>query len=607
MVISTGNPGLIYSLFYMLAFATAGILLVYTGARKKYPIGTWLVIILFIILSVILGDKLLTTTPGEWRQFFNDFRLPDSGRKSVLGGISGLIIGIVILKFLFRFRFPIADHFAYILPVTIGIARFGCLFAGCCHGSPTDMPWGMHYGEGTIPFNLHLGQGMIDMDHTSSLAVHPTQLYDIIFCVLTVFLIWRTQKYWKANGSKLVFAALCYGGFRFIEEFFRDGAAYSFFGETYMGLKIVQWLILGGIVALAFFLVIRERRDYTLLSKEIILIANPFREFIILGIVLIFFLINIQWFSVFEISTLMLFLVPAMASFLFRIYKHLTIPQLRWIVPALLISGLLFMGQSYIPKNKDEKVNYYEIGIGGLYSKYHQEVRQHVSDATGCDGDAYAVMRNDQMRNYSTAMGGLEMSYHSLRSKYTHYQGRWGVFFGNDQVTCDTTDLHLSEFSYGIHTAGYFDWKFFGFGLGFRLGRQRLAIYDKSGLKIEIRDWENEMGEYIFLPISYIRVGPPDIIYAEGNIGYFLPSGASLPFYSAGLGSGLGKNDGTLVGAGYSDAGYYLKGAYAIKERHILEAFYSDKLRSGYSASRVFSVGYRYRFKFSTLPIKKIE
>ena len=216
MIISTANPALVYRLFYLSAFCAGGIMLIYSGLRKKYPLWSWLIYVAFILFCVTLGNKLVTASPEDWRQFFSDFKLPATGKLSSVGGIAGLFIGVSILKTLFRLKVPLADHFAYILPVTIGITRFGCLFDGCCFGKPTHLPWAIHYGQGFMASQVQQAQGLVHQQGVS-LGIHPTQIYDIIICALTIVLVWKTRYYWKAKGSRLIFAALFYSALRFGE------------------------------------------------------------------------------------------------------------------------------------------------------------------------------------------------------------------------------------------------------------------------------------------------------------------------------------------------------------------------------------------------------
>ncbi len=60
----------------------------------------------------------------------------------------GLIAAVVVaLWYLWRHRMPVwtvTDVFAPGIALGHVIGRLGCLFAGCCFGRPTDMPWAHH-------------------------------------------------------------------------------------------------------------------------------------------------------------------------------------------------------------------------------------------------------------------------------------------------------------------------------------------------------------------------------------------------------------------------------------------------------------------------------
>jgi phosphatidylglycerol:prolipoprotein diacylglycerol transferase len=83
------------------------------------------------------------------------------------GGFIGAVAAIVAL--LAWRRAPILrvlDAFAAPIPVGHAIGRVGCVFAGCCWGAPTDLPWSIRY-----PL-AHASRGV---------PVHPVQLYEAAF------------------------------------------------------------------------------------------------------------------------------------------------------------------------------------------------------------------------------------------------------------------------------------------------------------------------------------------------------------------------------------------------------------------------------------------
>ena len=63
----------------------------------------------------------------------------------------------------------------------VALGRVGCYLAGCCFGTPSELPFAASYGLNTPAHYTHHTMGWIH-DHAShSLAVHPIQLYEGAF------------------------------------------------------------------------------------------------------------------------------------------------------------------------------------------------------------------------------------------------------------------------------------------------------------------------------------------------------------------------------------------------------------------------------------------
>src|SRR5947199_7991167 len=101
---------------------------------------------IYIIISALVGAKLLLLIT-DFRSFVRDpqelFTLLRSG--GVFYG--GLILAVVVaLLYIRRIGLPLwttCDVFAPGIAIGHVVGRFGCFFAGCCYGKPTDMPWGI--------------------------------------------------------------------------------------------------------------------------------------------------------------------------------------------------------------------------------------------------------------------------------------------------------------------------------------------------------------------------------------------------------------------------------------------------------------------------------
>jgi len=93
-------------------------------------------------------------------------------------------------------------------PVALGHAmgRLGCLFAGCCYGKPTSLPWGVTF---TNPQSLApLG-----------ISLHPTQLYESLLEFANFLPLNRLEG--KPKGRVALLYGLLYGVERFGLEFLR--------------------------------------------------------------------------------------------------------------------------------------------------------------------------------------------------------------------------------------------------------------------------------------------------------------------------------------------------------------------------------------------------
>jgi len=125
-----------------------------------------------------------------------------------------------------------------IAPISITIAhgfgRIGCLFAGCCHGRPTD-EW---YGVWSANANAK---------------IVPLQLYEAIFLFIlsAIMIVLLFKFHFKYNMSVYL---VSYGIWRFIIEYFRD----DYRGDFIPGLSPSQfWSILMVIGGIAFFFIYR--------------------------------------------------------------------------------------------------------------------------------------------------------------------------------------------------------------------------------------------------------------------------------------------------------------------------------------------------------------
>jgi hypothetical protein len=93
-----------------------------------------------------------------------------------------------------------------------------------------------------------------------------------------------------------------------------------------------------------------------------------------------------------------------------------------------------------------------------------------------------------------------------------------------------------------------------------------------------------------FLPSLSVRLGPSDIAFAEAIFPGTFPSAIPFATFRAGVGSGLGKTNGTKVSVGYC-SGLYAEFVYPIRDLIVARGQYCDNLSGGADERRFFTVG----------------
>jgi phosphatidylglycerol:prolipoprotein diacylglycerol transferase len=150
--------------------------------------------------------------------------------KTVLGGIAGGWIAVILAKRRLGIRRPLGDLFAFAIAGGEAIGRFGCFFAGCCYGKIAHVAWAVE-------------------DHGAPR--HPTQLYSSLAAFATLaIIVWvdrrrtlpesrralpDTARTLRDSAGALPDGAIFYlqgtlfCASRFVIEFYRDVPSYGAF------------------------------------------------------------------------------------------------------------------------------------------------------------------------------------------------------------------------------------------------------------------------------------------------------------------------------------------------------------------------------------------
>jgi phosphatidylglycerol:prolipoprotein diacylglycerol transferase len=195
-----------------------------------------------ILLSGFGGGRILYVFEYT-RWFSHDFweaLFSPSRGFSVLGGFISLPIALWLFARWKKISFlRLFDTLCVMAPLGHTFGRFGCLLAGCCHGRPTDEPWGIVFTDprSQVP-QVWLG-----------VPLHPTQLYEAFGNAVIAACLYQVLKRTENGRPGLVVAMYfaSYGILRFFEEFYRgDTVPLHFLGLTAgqgLGIGLVVFAI----------------------------------------------------------------------------------------------------------------------------------------------------------------------------------------------------------------------------------------------------------------------------------------------------------------------------------------------------------------------------
>ena len=133
------------------------------------------------MVGAVIGAKaglVLFARPSEaWAA---DLLSLDFTGKTVIGGIAGGYLGVEAIKAWRGIRWSTGDGFAVALPVGQAVGRLGCLFHGCCYGTPFEGPWAAH---------------------VAGALRHPTPAYELILDLVLAALLWRVRRRTSPAGG----------------------------------------------------------------------------------------------------------------------------------------------------------------------------------------------------------------------------------------------------------------------------------------------------------------------------------------------------------------------------------------------------------------------
>jgi phosphatidylglycerol:prolipoprotein diacylglycerol transferase len=201
----------------MLAVAFLAAILV--GGREAQrlglPKGRFYDLCFYIILAAIIGSRLLYVIVNLGFFIQNPLKIFAMWEGGLV--FHGGLIAALLTAFFFMRRHSLPygatfDALALGMPLGQFFGRLGCFMAGCCFGSPTDLPWAVTF---THPETL--------CPVTDPL--HPAQLYEAFLALGVFFVLLWLRKRKRFNGQVLLSYFCLAGLVRFSVEFFRASTA----------------------------------------------------------------------------------------------------------------------------------------------------------------------------------------------------------------------------------------------------------------------------------------------------------------------------------------------------------------------------------------------
>jgi prolipoprotein diacylglyceryltransferase len=194
---------------------------------------------MWVIVAGALTGGAVFARLGTWLQHL-DLRRNASlveqwlyGNRSILSGLVGAYLGVLLAKRLTGYRARTGDLFAPAVAAGMAVGRIGCLLTEL-PGTPTSLPWGI-----TLTPAEAAAVGA-----PAGVALHPSFAYEIAFHLTAFAALWWARSRVTEPGELFALYVIAYAVFRFLVEFVR-GNEVAFAGLTRPQLFLALCLPLG--------------------------------------------------------------------------------------------------------------------------------------------------------------------------------------------------------------------------------------------------------------------------------------------------------------------------------------------------------------------------
>lgn len=221
--------------FYGVIIAFGFILAVLFGGRMAYKwkmdLNKMLDVLLYGTVAGIIGARLYYVI-FEWNSYKNDllsvFKIWEGGLAIYGGIIGGILAAYFVCKKNGLNFLKLLDLFGMSVLIGQGIGRWGNFTNQEAFGTNTDLPWGMWSEKVADYINVNyatLSANGIDMDSGSP--VHPTFLYESVWCLLGFLILYIVcKRFRKFDGQLILGYGVIYGLERTVVEGLRTDSLY---------------------------------------------------------------------------------------------------------------------------------------------------------------------------------------------------------------------------------------------------------------------------------------------------------------------------------------------------------------------------------------------
>jgi phosphatidylglycerol:prolipoprotein diacylglycerol transferase len=250
-----------YGLMYVIAIALGLLILFREVRRKKIVCGITgqvlalddlLDLLLWTIPAAIIGARIYYVA-FQW-QYYSSHLLDVlkiwQGGLAIHGGLIGGIIAVYLFSLAKKISFwALTDAVAPSLILGQAIGRIGNLMNGDAYGTPTQLPWGIHFPADSPAGMAYPGQ-----------ATHPSMIYEMILNLMIFGLLWKLRKRNYRDGFITALYFILYSIARSIVSFTR--------GDSLWLGPIRAAHAISAVLVLLFLTLILSRRLYKKTTPE---------------------------------------------------------------------------------------------------------------------------------------------------------------------------------------------------------------------------------------------------------------------------------------------------------------------------------------------------